>query len=118
MNYTRYEYPHLPNKYLYLVSMRDELRGYYSELMQQSIAKYLAQHKKILIVCNKHGHSSGMICTACGEIPQCRQCDIAIAYHQTTGGEMIGLCHICKTQYAKSSECEHCHSQEVKLYGV
>jgi len=86
--------------------------------MQQTIAKQLQLNHTILIICNKYGHSSGMICTSCGDIPQCQNCDISIAYHQTNHNDMIGLCHICKTQYSVPSRCSCCHSSEVKLYGV
>jgi primosomal protein N' (replication factor Y) len=98
--------------------MNDEPHKHYSELMQHSIDKQLSLGRTVLIICNKQGHSSGMLCTKCGHIPRCHQCDIAIAYHQTAHGELIGLCHICKTQYAMPEHCSQCRSDQVKLYGV
>ncbi|MBQ7075137.1 hypothetical protein IJM86_09170 [bacterium] len=31
---------------------------------------------------------------------------------------MIGLCHICKTQYAYPSQCPQCHADGVSFFGV
>ncbi len=117
MNYIQYQHPSHA-KLIYVVPMNDEPHKHYSELMQQSIGKQLSLGRTVLIICNKQGHSSGMLCTQCGHIPRCHQCDIAIAYHQTANGDLIGLCHICKMQYPVSTHCSQCHSDQVKLYGV
>ena len=59
-----------------------------------------------------------MICQKCGNIPQCRQCDVSVAYHKLENGEFIGMCHICKIQYQPVHECPECNHSELRMYGL
>ncbi len=103
---------------IFLVNMTREITPYFSQLALQGIEKYLKQGKKIALLVNKKGYAWGMICYSCGYIPKCDHCDVSIWYHQLPSGEMIGLCHICKTQYSLPTTCPHCHSNNIKDFWV
>lgn len=99
--------------------MREEiLSKHFSELMQKTLSTALSKKQKIALIVNKKGYASGIICQKCGHIPHCKNCDVPIAYHQLPHGEMIGLCHICKTQYPEIHHCSKCQSNEIQSYGM
>ena len=51
MNYELFSHPHI-SKNIYLIDMTRE-RGHFSEIVEQSITKHMAQKKKILLIVNK-----------------------------------------------------------------
>lgn len=117
MNYELFQHT-TPNKSLYLIDMTQE-QGYFSEIVQQSLLKHINEKKKILLIVNKKGFASWIICTSCWHIPQCTQCSVSIWYHQADNGLLYGLCPICKTIYDMPSSCTQCHkSDTTKLYGL
>ena len=115
MNYEKFEHK---DKNIFLVNMTKELNPYFSESVQRGIEKQLGLGKKIAILVNKKGYAQGLICQSCGHIPQCTKCSVSISYHKILSGEMIGLCHICKTQYTMPTTCPDCKSKKIKDFGI
>lgn len=117
MNYELFQHTN-PKKALYLVDMTQE-KGYFSEIVQQALTKNIEEKKKILLIVNKKGFASWLICQSCWHIPQCRQCSVSIGYHQADNGLLYGLCPICKTIYDMPASCEQCHELDSnQLYGL
>ena len=136
MNYELFSHPE-QNKNIYLIDMTRE-HGYFSEMVQKGIAKYIKEQKKILLIINKKWFASWLLCTSCGYIPQCNQCSVSIGYHTVNDTSkakswkwemnplthqlthsLIGLCHICKTIYDLPQHCHQCHKTDTfKLYGL
>lgn len=115
MNYEKFQHK---DKNIFLVDMTKELNPYFSEIVQMSIEKHLAEGKKIWILVNKKWYASGIICQKCGHIPQCKKCSVSISYHKIASWETIGLCHICKTQYNVPTSCPNCRSEKIKDFGL
>lgn len=59
-----------------------------------------------------------MLCQKCGHVPKCKNCSVSISYHKLPGGETLGMCHICKTQYPQPRKCPECSSDQIKEYGL
>lgn len=126
MNYELFSHPE-QNKNIYLIDMTRE-HGYFSEMVQKGIEKYIKEQKKILLIINKKWFASWLLCTSCGHIPQCHNCSVSIGYHTTENNKsthqhntnsLIWLCHICKTIYELPQYCPQCHkSDSLKLYGL
>jgi primosomal protein N' (replication factor Y) len=94
-------------------------KGYFSEIVQQALKKNIEEKKKILLIVNKKGFASWLICQSCGHIPQCKQCSVSIWYHQANNGILYGLCPICKSIYDMPTTCEQCHKSGTnQLYGL
>ena len=115
MNYEKFQHK---DKNIFLVDMTKELNPYFSEIVQMSIEKHLAEGKKIGILVNKKWYASGIICQKCGHIPQCKKCSVSISYHKIASWETIWLCHICKTQYNVPTSCPQCRSEKIKDFGL
>lgn len=115
MNYERFE---VGSKKIFLVDMKqDRTASGFSSLADGGIRKMIKEGKKVLIIANKKGFATGMLCDDCGYIPKCDHCDIPIAFHQDAHGELYGICHICKKHYSSFGECPQCHGHNIKLYG-
>jgi primosomal protein N' (replication factor Y) (superfamily II helicase) len=115
MNYERFDHDIQGiKKSIFLVNMSKEITPYFSQLALNGIEKYLKQWKRIWILVNKKGYAGGIICHDCGHIPKCKNCSVSISYHKLVSWETIGLCHICKTQYAVPATCPVCHSDKIK----
>ncbi len=115
MNYIQYK---VDNKNLFLVDMKKESSHVFSYLAEKGIEKYIKLNKKILIITNKKGYYSGIVCKDCWWIPKCSKCDINIAYHIISTWEFIWLCHICKSQYEYPSKCKNCGGYNLLNYWV
>ena len=105
-------------KDIFLVNMTQELEHHFSHLMIKWIEKYLNQGKKIAIIVNKKWYSNGLLCTDCGQVPQCKRCSVSISYHKLPSGDMTWLCHICKTQYTYPTSCPKCKSKNIAPFGM
>lgn len=105
-------------KDIFLVDMKAEPQPYYSQLMQDGVAKMLRQGKRVLIIHNASWYAKGLLCQSCGHQPQCHHCDIGIAYYQGQDGRDFGLCHICKREYTIPTTCSSCGRNEMKPYGL
>lgn len=93
-------------------------KGYFSELVEQSIAKQLSRNKKILLLTNKTWYASGLFCSSCSHVPKCRQCSVSISYHEAENWLLYGICQICKALYDMPDQCEHCWKTTLQLYGL
>ncbi len=125
MNYERFDHTlsisQIPGslalkKSIFLVNMTKEIIPYFSPLALQGIEKYLKQGKKIALLVNKKGYSTGIMCQDCGTIPKCKNCSLSISYHKLESWDTIGLCHICKTQYTVPTSCPNCHGKKIKEF--
>ena len=115
MNYERFE---RGDKKIFLVDMKqDRTASGFSSLADGGIRKMIKEGKKVLIIANKKGFATGMLCDDCGLVPKCDHCDIPIAFHQDVHGELYGICHICKKHYSSFGQCPQCHGHNIKLYG-
>lgn len=123
MSYELFAHPE-KKKNIYLVDMTRE-HGYFSEMLTKGIRKYIKEGKKILLIVNKKGFASWLLCTHCWHIPQCDNCSVSIAYHLQKPKEhdsslhISWICHICKKVYELPKNCPQCHqSDTLKLYGL
>ena len=104
---------------VFIVDMRGQY-AIFSELAERGIEKFINQWKNIAVVVQRTWYASWLVCLECWTIPQCDNCDIAVAWHThpTNPESMLGLCHICKREYKRTWTCDKCSSSELQTYGV
>lgn len=73
-----------------------------------SINETLAKNKQVIIFQNRRGYTPYQVCTTCGWIPKCMQCDVSLSYHKSTGKLH---CHYCGSTYPVAQTCAACGSQ-------
>lgn len=106
----------MPN--VQIVDMKEEMiRGNYSvfsDAMTHLIERTLADGNQMIILLNRRGYSTFVMCRDCGETIMCPHCEVAMVYHQA--GEEL-RCHYCEHHEPIPSVCPKCHSKRIKFFG-
>ncbi|MBR2215477.1 MAG: primosomal protein N' [Selenomonadaceae bacterium] len=99
------------------VDMRQELkagnRRVLSRPLQQLITATLEKHEQLIIMLNRRGYATFVMCRSCGEALKCAQCGMPLVYHRD--GRL--LCHHCDISEAVPSVCPKCGSRYIKYFG-
>ena len=85
--------------------------------LQEAIQQCLDAHKQVIIFKNRRGYTPYKVCTSCGWIPQCAQCDVSLTYHKQRN-QLI--CHYCGNTYPVVITCPACgnHQFQQRNFGT
>lgn len=102
-----------------VVDMRDELaRGNYhvlSDAMTNLIETTLARKEQAIILLNRRGFSTFVMCRKCGYVVTCDTCDVAMVYHKN---QHKLRCHYCDAVKSVPTVCPACGSKYIKFFGT
>lgn len=90
------------------------LKGNFSEELLQLMESVKASERQTILFQNRRGYAPSVQCTACGHIPECRNCDISLTYHKI---EHKLKCHYCGYQQHPPQKCPECGSTHIKQVG-
>ncbi len=77
--------------------------------LKSEIEKSLKEKKQVILFKNRRGYSPYLICSVCGWIPHCRNCDVTLTFHK---GKNKLVCHYCGTDYPVMYTCVACGSHQ------
>lgn len=104
---------------VYVEDMRYEFKGgnrsIFSKRLDDLIVDRLNKKEQILLLLNRRGHSTFIMCRNCGEVIMCPNCDISLTYHDKTNSLK---CHYCGHDEANPSICPHCSSKHIRYMGI
>jgi primosomal protein N' (replication factor Y) len=102
-----------------VVDMREELkdgnRSMFSRLLHRSLAERLERGEQSVLLLNRRGHSTFVMCRSCGYTAACPHCDISLTYHQKTRALR---CHYCGHAEQAPTECPSCTSEHIRYFGT
>lgn len=75
--------------------------------LKAAIERSIKNKKQVILFQNRRGYSPYMLCSVCGWIPQCRNCDVTLTYHKAKNKL---VCHYCGTDYPLLMTCAACGS--------
>ncbi len=81
----------------------------------EEIGECLARNEQAMILLNRRGFSSFVLCRSCGDTVQCRNCAIAMTYHKR---EHRLICHYCGFVRPAPKVCPKCGSEYVQYLGT
>lgn len=81
-----------------------------SPQLLEAIRDSVAKHKQAILFQNRRGYSPYQICTVCGWIAQCRNCDVSLTYHKFSNKLK---CHYCGNIYPPVTTCGACGSDKL-----
>lgn len=84
----------------------------FSEELLLSIEDRLNKQEQIMLLLNKRGYSSYLMCTSCGEVKKCPNCDITLTYHKTSN---MNRCHYCGYADNNKEVCSKCNTKLVNM---
>ena len=86
-----------------------------SRKLVEEIGECLARNEQAMILLNRRGFSSFVLCRSCGDTVQCRNCAIAMTYHKR---EHRLICHYCGFVRPAPKTCPKCGSEYVQYLGT
>ncbi len=102
-----------------IVDMREELRGgnrsVFSKLLLEKIHEKIEKNQQIILMLNKRGHSSFVMCRSCGEVTNCPNCDISLTFHKYNS---MMKCHYCGYEERMPQTCPACGSEAIRFFGT
>lgn len=129
VSWTRVEMPERPSgaslPTITVVDMAAQFRGGSRSVFSEPLAKALLgvaeRREKAVLLLNRRGFASFLMCRECGCVPECPHCSCALTYHERTHSLM---CHSCGSSWPvraypdPSTCCPNCGSRYLAAYGV
>ena len=104
----------LPDIELIDLSKEEKYNWIFSVKIIKSIKDVLDRNKKVIVFTPTKGYANYIICTNCGHIFRCKNCDISMTYYKQ---ENHLKCHYCDNTQPVPSVCPKCGSTELQTRG-
>ena len=103
-----------------IVDMRQEFQEtgeeqIFSRALSSEVRERLARGEQAMILLNRRGYSTVVLCRSCGETVQCRNCAIALTHHKQSN---VLECHYCGYRQAVPKVCPKCSSEHIFFLGT
>lgn len=99
------------------VDMREELKSKNKNVLSRALQKLLKEtfenHQQSIILLNRRGYSTFVMCRTCGEVIKCPDCGLSMVYHK----DGILRCHHCDIESSPPDICPKCGSRYIKYFG-
>ena len=86
-----------------------------SRRLEEELRARLERGEQSMILLNRRGYSPVVLCRACGQTVQCRDCAIALTHHK---GKNVLECHYCGYRQPVPQTCPQCQSEYVQFLGT
>jgi primosomal protein N' (replication factor Y) len=122
----KYRYLQLPNRLgnrpmaaAEIIDMREVFARHqkpriFSDELLRAIAETQQKKEQSIILLNRRGYSSFVLCRSCGESVQCPNCDVTLTYHRS---ERAIICHYCNHREAAPLKCPSCEGKYIYYVG-
>ena len=96
-------------------------RSMFSKQLEEALLGVAERHEKAVLLHNRRGFASFLMCRECGCVPTCKHCSTALTYHERTH---TLECHTCGAVYhvrpypEPGSSCPKCGSRYLAKMGV
>lgn len=102
-----------------VVDFRDyigqQVSGTFTPPLLEKIAEKLERKEQVVLLLNRRGYSSFVMCRDCGTVDGCPRCDISLTLHMDT---KTMNCHYCGFQKGIPQVCPTCQSRAIRYYGT
>jgi primosomal protein N' (replication factor Y) len=108
---------HLPQ--VSIVDMREELqhgnRSVFSDELHDALETTVKNGEQAIILLNRRGFSTFVMCRDCGESIQCPNCAVSLVYHAK---QQMLVCHYCGHTEPVPTVCPKCGSKRIRFFGT
>ena len=81
----------------------------------EAIQDRLIKKEQVVLMLNRRGYSSFVMCRECGTVDTCPNCDISLTLHMDT---KTMNCHYCGFSKDIPQVCPNCKSRSIRYYGT
>lgn len=86
----------------------------FSDELLEAIQETHQRGEQSIILLNRRGYSSFILCRSCGETIQCPNCDVTLTYHRS---ERVIVCHYCNHRKGVPKACPSCGKKYIYYVG-
>ena len=87
----------------------------FTPVLLDKIRERLARQEQVVLMLNRRGYSSFIMCRDCGYVDDCPNCDISLTLHMDT---KTMNCHYCGFEKPIPRTCPNCQSRSIRYYGT
>jgi primosomal protein N' (replication factor Y) (superfamily II helicase) len=102
-----------------VVDMREELkkknRSVFSGRLRNEIAARLSRGEQTILLLNRRGFSTFVLCRDCGLVLRCPHCSVSLTYHAS---DNTVRCHYCQHRQISPEICPVCRSHYIRYFGA
>ncbi|AIM24460.1 primosomal protein N' [Melissococcus plutonius] len=102
-----------------VVDMREEMQkknlSSFSLLLQDKLVQRIENNEQSVLLLNRRGYSSFVMCRDCGYVLPCPNCDISLTLHMDTKRMK---CHYCGYEEQITYKCPNCKGNKMRYYGT
>lgn len=103
-----------------IVDMRTEFletkkQSTFSRKLLEEMELRLKDGEQTMLLLNRRGFASFMVCRACGERLQCTNCSVSLTHHRR---DRRMLCHYCGYAEKVPESCPRCGSEHIQFLGT
>jgi primosomal protein N' (replication factor Y) len=101
-----------------IINMREELqkgnKNILSTELRESLTACLQQNQQAILLLNRRGYATFVLCRDCGLSLKCPACDVSLTYHLKEPGLR---CHYCDYRQPVPDICPNCRSTRIRYFG-
>ncbi|MCS7168314.1 MAG: primosomal protein N' [Gemmatales bacterium] len=83
--------------------------------LEEAIRTALRAGGQVILLLNRRGFDTYILCPACGHVVQCRFCSVALTYHRDRNQ---AVCHYCGYETAPPHRCPRCDLPAIRHFGL
>ncbi|MCH5171959.1 MAG: primosomal protein N' [Erysipelotrichales bacterium] len=92
----------------------DYLSSIFSKKLRAAIKETLDKKEQVVLLLNRRGYSTSVLCRECGHVIKCPECDIPLVYHSF---DKMLKCHNCGHVETQIHQCPECGSKYLSRIG-
>ena len=100
---------------LTLEKKKKQLIGVLSKPLKEAIGQRLAKKEQVILLQNRRGYSSILLCQTCGWSPMCEDCAVTLTYHKV---QHHLRCHYCGRTQKIARKCVNCGGGDISRLGA
>lgn len=110
---------HQPLPQVQIVDMaaefKDGSRSMFSQALVDALQGVYERGEKAVLLLNRRGFASFVLCRECGFVPECPDCSISLTFHERTN---TLVCHHCDHVETLPPTCPQCGSPYLRKFGA
>jgi len=85
-----------------------------SPVLREKIENRLKKKEQVILLQNRRGYAPFLMCSKCGYIEECKNCDITLTFHRST---KTIECHYCGYRHRAPDVCPKCQNPSMSYRG-
>lgn len=85
-----------------------------SKPLADAIRETVTPGGQVILLLNRRGFSTTLLCPQCGRVEKCQHCDISLTYHKEIHRL---LCHSCDAEFMPPEKCADCGMPAIRFAG-